>query len=69
MLVGGKVDQAEVVLDPVGVGVGGRQVGVGGLHVGGWVLGARKGGCEEERGEEGLQWQISKSKLVKVGKT
>ena len=39
-------------LDAVGVGVGGGEVGVGGLHVG--LLGAAEGGCEEERGEEGL---------------
>ena len=53
MLVGGKVDQADVVLHAVGVGVGGGEVGVGGLDVG--SLGAPEGGCEEERGEEGLQ--------------
>ena len=53
MLVGSKVHQADVVLDAVGVGVGGGQVRVGGLHVGG--LGAPEGSCEEERGEEGLQ--------------
>ena len=67
VLVGREVDQAEVVLDAVGVGVGGGQVGVGGLDVG--LLGAPEGGCEEERGEEGLQWQLSESKLVKVGTT
>ena len=45
-------------LDAVGVGVGGGQVRVGGFHhgSGGGVLGAREGGGEEERGEEGL-WQ------------
>ena len=52
VLVGSKVHQADVVLDAVGVGVGGGQVRVGGLHVGG--LGAPEGSCEEERGEEGL---------------
>ena len=43
-------------LDAIGVGVGGGQVGVGGFHHGSGVLGAREGGGEEERGEEGL-WQ------------
>ena len=65
VLVGSEVDQAGVVLDAVGIGVGGGQVGVGGLDVGGGVLGPAEGGCEEERGEEGLQWQLSKSKLEK----
>ena len=59
VLVGGEVDQAEVVLDAVCVGVGGGEVGVGGLDVG--LLGAPEGGCEEERGEEGLQQSLFKS--------
>ena len=59
VLVGGEVDQAEVVLDAVCVGVGGGEVGVGGLDVG--LLGAAEGGCEEERGEEGLQQSLFKS--------
>ena len=56
MLIGGKVDQADVVLHAVGVGVGGGQVRVGRFHHGGGggVLGTREGGGEEERGEEGL---------------
>ena len=54
VLVGREVDQAGVVLDGVGVGVGGGEVGVG-LGRGDWVLGGAEGRREQEGGEEGLQ--------------